>query len=113
VVSSGKLYAPRRAREGDWNANQENRASFCGWYVRLFIGTGSARRHGAGRELTQLGLSPQDRLEQAAWIALAGELWCLLWAYLKYIQAATANKTIVKIQRDESLIPVFLAINLS
>ena len=31
-------------------------------------------------------------------------------AYLKYIQAATASKTIAKIQRDESLIPVFLAI---
>jgi hypothetical protein len=30
--------------------------------------------------------------------------------YRKYIQAATASKMIAKIQRDESLIPVFLAI---
>jgi hypothetical protein len=30
--------------------------------------------------------------------------------YLKYIHAATATKTTAKIQRDESLIPVFLAI---
>ena len=29
--------------------------------------------------------------------------------YLKYIQAATATKTTARIQRDESLIPVFLA----
>ena len=33
-----------------------------------------------------------------------------LTAYLlKYIHAASANKTIVTIQRDEPLIPVFLA----
>ena len=30
---------------------------------------------------------------------------------LKYIHAASANKTIIAIQRDESLIPVFLAMN--
>jgi hypothetical protein len=30
---------------------------------------------------------------------------------LKYVHAASANKTIVAIQRDESLIPVFLATN--
>jgi len=30
---------------------------------------------------------------------------------LKYIHAAIANKTIIAIQRDESLIPVFLAMN--
>lgn len=30
---------------------------------------------------------------------------------LKYVQAANANKTIVRIQRAELLIPVFLAMN--
>jgi len=30
---------------------------------------------------------------------------------LKYIHTASANKTMVTIQRDESLIPVFLAMN--
>jgi hypothetical protein len=34
----------------------------------------------------------------------------LLSAYRKYIQAATASKITAKIQRDVSLIPVFLAI---
>ncbi len=30
---------------------------------------------------------------------------------LKYVHAAIANKTIVAIQRDQSLMPVFLAMN--
>jgi hypothetical protein len=33
----------------------------------------------------------------------------LMAYFLKYIHTASANKTIVAIQRDESLIPVFLA----
>src|SRR5215470_13943408 len=38
-VSSGKLQAPRCADDGDSNANHCKSASFCGWYVRLCIGT--------------------------------------------------------------------------
>jgi hypothetical protein len=37
--------------------------------------------------------------------------WSRLAYRLKYIHAAIANKTIIAIQRDESLIPVFLAMN--
>ena len=47
------------------------------------------------------------RLSRPATNALIG----LLAYRLKYVHAASANKTIVAIQRDESLIPVFLAMN--
>jgi len=39
VVSSGQLYAPSLAFDGDWKANHGRSASFCGWYVRLWSGT--------------------------------------------------------------------------
>ncbi len=42
---------------------------------------------------------------------LVGQSPCLY--FLRYVHAATANKAIAMIQRDQSLIPVFLAMHQS
>jgi len=59
------------------------------------------------KPLTSMSPADENRRQQTLWSILDG-----FQAYLlKYIQAVSANKTIVTIQRDESLIPVFLAMS--